>query len=202
MSPIAYSESVALPPTAANPYPSTIAVSVPFNGTFQVVNVRLNGLTHTFPDDLDALLAGPAGGNAIIMSDVGGSGDVAGVTLTLTDGATANIPDAGPLVSGTFRPTNITPGTGTETWPAPAPAPLGGSALSVFTGTDPNGTWELYFVDDQGTDSGSWSGGWCMDLLAGCASDDDCEDHNPCTIDACVDADCQTTTKTCDDGNP
>ena len=112
------------------------------------VSVRLIGLTHTFPDDIDILLVGPGGQNAIIMSDVGGSTAVTGVTLTLDDFAATSLPDAGPLVTGTFKPSNYV-GSGTEAWPAPAPVPSGGSALSVFTGTAPNGTWSLYVVDDR-----------------------------------------------------
>ena len=103
-------------------------------------------MSHTFPGDIDVLLVGPGGQNAIIMSDVGGGADVTGVTLTLDDAA-ASQPAGSPLVTGTFKPTNV--GT-SDAWPAPAPAPSGGSPLSVFNGTSPNGTWSLYVVDDAG----------------------------------------------------
>src|SRR4029078_8960586 len=105
------------PPTLSTPYPSTLSISgLGANGTLGAVKLR--GLRHTFPDDIDILLVGPGGQNAIIMSDVGGSGDVIGVDLTLKDGAAAPIPDSGPLVSGTFKPTNAEAG---DVWPAPAP---------------------------------------------------------------------------------
>ena len=146
---------------AGTPYPSTIEVS---NIPIQVakVTVRLNSLAHTFPSDIDVLLVGPQGQTAIVMSDVGGSADVTGVTLTLDDDATAPLP-AGTLTTGTFRPTNATIG---DPFPAPAPAPGTNSALSVFQGTNPNGTWRLFVVDDAGADLGSFSGGWTLSITA------------------------------------
>ena len=48
--------------------------------------VKIYGLTHTFPDDIDLLLVGPGGQNAIIMSDVGGSTAVSNVSFTIADG--------------------------------------------------------------------------------------------------------------------
>jgi len=56
----------------ASPYPSNISVSG-LSGTVVQVTVTINGLLHAIPDDLDFLLVGPAGQNAIIWSDAGGS---------------------------------------------------------------------------------------------------------------------------------
>ncbi len=144
----------------ANPYASNIVVSG-FSGSITKVTLSLFGLSHTFPDDIDILLVGPGGQNAIVMSDVGTTLDVVSINLTLDDDAASALPDAAQLVSGTFRPTNIGAG---DTFPAPAPAPLGGSALSVFTGTGANGTWSLYVVDDLGGDIGSLAGGWALNF--------------------------------------
>src|SRR5678816_4462236 len=94
---------------------------------------------------------------AILMSDVGGGADVTGVDLTLTDGAPP-LPNSGPLVSGVFSPTNI---SGSDAWPAPAPVASGSSALSQFNGSDPNGDWKLFVVDDSHVDQGSMTG-WCI----------------------------------------
>src|SRR5205814_6733498 len=79
------------------------------------------------------------------------------------------IPNSGTPVSGTFRPTNY--GTG-DLFPAPAPqvtynnAATAGSATfaSVFNGTNPNGTWSLYVVDDASADIGTMSGGWSINI--------------------------------------
>jgi hypothetical protein len=89
------------------------------------------------------------------------------LNLTYSDSAAAFPPDAGPLVSGTFKPSDVEVGDAFVA-PAPAgsygdPAPVGSATLtSVFAGTDPNGTWSLYVVDDTGADVGSISGGWCL----------------------------------------
>ncbi|PYJ08279.1 MAG: hypothetical protein DMF06_13305, partial [Verrucomicrobia bacterium] len=149
------------------PYPSNISVAG-LGGTITKVTVKLTNLSHTFPSDIDILLVGPGGQNAIIMSDVGGGDDVSGIDLTLDDAAANPLP-AALLSTGTFQPTNA--GTG-DTWPAPAPAPSGGSALSVFNGTSANGTWSLYVVDDAAQDVGSIAGGWqlIISTTAACAT--------------------------------
>ncbi len=166
----------------ATPYPSSIVVTGQPSYVCSAT-VNLSGITHTYPDDIDVLLARLSGSNAIVMSDVGGGNPAMSVNLTLNDAAASGIADTGPVVSGTFKPTNFT-GTGTETWAAPAPAPSGGSALSAFTGTNPNGTWNLWVVDDESPDGGSFSG-WCVNLVSICLAAADCDDGNPCTDDSC-----------------
>jgi subtilisin-like proprotein convertase family protein len=145
-----------------SPYPSNIAVSGLYS-TLTNVNVILQRLTHTYPDDIDVLLVGPAGQNLIIMSDVGGTFGVADITLTLDDAAATLLPDAGPLTTGTFRPNNVGAG---DPFPAPAPAPSAATQLNVFNGTNPNGTWSLYVVDDSPGDLGQFQTGWCLVLAA------------------------------------
>jgi subtilisin-like proprotein convertase family protein len=142
---------------AASPYPSDITVSG-VSGSVTKVTVSINGLSHTFPDDIDILLVGP-GGDAIIMSDAGNGFNVNNVTLTFDDAAAASLPDEAQIVRGIYQPTNY---EGTDPFPAPAPAPSGNSALSVFNGTNPNGTWSLYVVDDASGDVGQIAGGWTL----------------------------------------
>jgi subtilisin-like proprotein convertase family protein len=148
-------------PLAATPYPSPITVSG-LPGTIAHMSVTLNQFRHTFPDDVDVLLAGPAGQNAIVMSDVGGSANVDSATLTLDDSAAGPLPDGTVLSTGTFQPTNFE----ADVFAAGAPVPLGGSALSVFTGTVPNGTWNLWVSDDASIDAGYLIGGWSLDISA------------------------------------
>ena len=126
------------------------------------VNVSLFGFTHSNPDDVDILLVGPAGQKMILLSDAGGTGNISGVNLVLDDSAANSLPDSSLLTSGTFKPTNF--GSG-DTFPSPAPAGPYGSLLSVFQGTNPNGTWSLYVVDDANPRSGSFSGGWSLTFV-------------------------------------
>jgi len=148
---------------AATPYPSDIVVSG--LGNLTAVTVTLTGINHSFPDDIDMLLVGPQGQKAIVFSDVGGGPDLTGnsYNITLDDAALLPLPDTGTLASGTFQPTNSGAG---DPFPAPAPSGAAGSALSVFNGTNPNGTWSLYVVDDTAVDTGSISGGWSLNITA------------------------------------
>jgi extracellular elastinolytic metalloproteinase len=143
----------------SSPYPSTLEVSG-LHGTVSKVTVRLYDLSHTFPGDIDVLLVGPGGQRMVLMSDAGGGTDVVNVDVSFDDDAPTLLP--APLVSGTFRPTNL--GTAVDVFPAPAPAAPHGAALSVFNGTDPNGAWSLYVVDDTGQDSGNIVGGWTITI--------------------------------------
>jgi subtilisin-like proprotein convertase family protein len=182
---IAINDSAA-PPTLATPYPSTITVAGAV-GIFTLASVDLSGIGHTYPDDIDILLAAPGTPTtATLMSDVGGSTAVVGINLHLTDGAPP-LPDAGPLVSGTFAPTNV---DNLDTWPAPAPAPTGGTTLSSFNGTNPNGNWNLFVVDDAGADSGTIANGWCLNYLLTCSTASDCDDSDSCSVDSCVNGFC------------
>lgn len=149
--------------TAATPYPSNITVSG-VTGTVTKVAVKLLGINHTRPDDMDMLLVGPTGANAIIFSDVGGGTDAIDVNLGLDDDAASLLPNGGPLVSGIFQPTNIGT-TPLDSFSSPAPASSGNIALSVFVGLDPNGTWSLYLMDDFSGDFGSLSGGWALEIF-------------------------------------
>ncbi len=158
--------AITIPSTAAAaaaPYPSPISVSG-LNGTIVDVNVTLAGLSHTFPDDIDVLLVGPLGQNVVLMADVGSSLDVTSINLAFDDAAAASLPGAAQIVAGTFKPT-VDVGGG-FIGIVPAPMPPYGTTLSVFNGTAPNGTWNLFVYDDAHLDGGSISGGWSLDILA------------------------------------
>ncbi len=160
----------------ASAYPSTVDVSG-LRGRVSKVTVRLTGISHTFPDDLDFLLQGPEGQNVMLASDAGSpavAGDTSypanGITLTISDSASRSLSDIGPLVSGFYKPTNNAPGTGaTQELSPPAPPAPYGTSLSNFNGTDPNGTWKLFVLDDNthlagNTNVGKIFGGWGLDI--------------------------------------
>ena len=149
----------------AEPYPSDIAVKNLYPHITRVT-VTFRALSHTFPDDIDALLTGPAGTSVLLMSDAGNGHPIRDVTLTFDDTGPP-LPDSGQITSGTYRPTNYGAG---DTFPSPAPGPpyamqLGG-ATGAFPGSNPNGTWHLYIVDDSLVDVGQLVG-WSLHIEAG-----------------------------------
>jgi len=151
------------PPTKATPYPSTIPVTG-LSGVVAKITVQLNNFSHAFPDDVDIVLVGPEGQNAVVMSNCGGGHPGANnITLTLDDSASSGVPLYGPLVSGTFKPTKRLSSFGFP-FPSPAPASPGGASLAVFNGSNPNGTWSLFIVDDASPDAGTISGGWSISI--------------------------------------
>lgn len=144
----------------ASPYPSTIAVNG-LAGKISGVQVRLLGLTHYRPDDLDILLVSPTDRRVLLMSDAGGDTDISALNLTFASTGTA-IPDASALSSGTYQPGDYEPGT--DVFDAPAPYKWFSTDLSRFHEDSPNGTWSLYVMDDYGwTNPGSISG-WSLSL--------------------------------------
>jgi len=171
-------------PGAANPYPSTVAVSG-LTGA-KVIKVTLNNFRHEFEDDVDMRLVGPGGQALTMLSDTGGTTEqLTPITFSIADNGATLLPDATAFVNGTtYRPSNVD--TTTDAFPAPAPAgtsaaPAGtGTFASVF-GTDGaamNGNWSLYVFDDAGADPGRIEGGWTItfeanDFTCGLASNFD-----------------------------
>ncbi len=95
--------------------------------------------------------------------------DISGLNLTFDSDACpifCLLPNFTALSSGTYRPTNH---GGGDTFAAPAPAGPYGNSLNVFNNLDPNGTWNLYVVDDTGGDVGSISSGWSLTITTGVA---------------------------------
>src|SRR5436190_8665425 len=70
--------------SAGSPYPSNIAVAG-LSGTVTKVTVTLNGVSHTFPDDIDVMLVGPGGQNTLLMADAGGGYPITNVNLQFDD---------------------------------------------------------------------------------------------------------------------
>lgn len=145
----------------ASPYPSAITVSG-FTGAVTRVTVKLLGLSHTYPDDLDILLVGPGGQKVMLMSDAGGGGALSGVDLTFAATGSA-LPDSTQIATGTYQPADYEAG---ESLASPAPTSPYSTDLAVFNNQDPNGTWSLYIEDDSAKDGGSLAGGWQLVLTS------------------------------------
>jgi len=147
-------------PAAADPYPANIDVAG-LSGEVIDVDVALTGFAHSYPSDLDMLLVGPGGESVVLMSSVGSSFPVSDLNFTIDDSAGGSFPTETELVSGRFAPTDARPASSFE-----SPAPVGpyGSALSLFNGVDPNGTWSLYVVDSATGDEGEITSGWSLTI--------------------------------------
>ena len=147
---------------AASPYPSGLLVSGLLDPV-ETVTVTLRDFGHTWPADVDVLLVGPEGQNLLLMSDVGAGIPVSGVTLVFSDAASSQLGSGSEITSGTWLPSNQAVGL-PDAFPPPAPALSGATLLEVFAGTDPNGEWSLYVVNDSAGDAGQIAGGWSLTL--------------------------------------
>ncbi len=147
------------------PTPSALTVSG-LSAPITRLTVTLRNLSHSHPQDLDVLLVGPTGETVLLMSDVGGTDNANGVTLTFDDAASSPL-GTKRLASGTFKPTNLDDAEGADLFGSPAPAAPYGSALAIFNGTAGNGTWQLFVVDDSLGDGGALAEGWSLDITTG-----------------------------------
>ena len=149
---------------AANPYPAIITVSGVPAGSI-VKEVKINGLNHTWSDDVDILLQSPSGTNVVLISDVGGGGaDFTNNNYTLSDAAALSMGATVPA-SGTYKPTNRvgTIGVEPDNWVAPGPGAINqpNPLLSSFGNGNQNGDWKLFILDDAAGDAGNW-GSWSI----------------------------------------
>lgn len=154
----------------ADPYPSGITVAG-LGPSITDLTVTLHDVEHTCVKDLDILLVGPTGTTTTLLSDVGAPA----VDLCLLEGgdidASIVISDTGPsfgtsVPAGdpiTVRPSdNDALGHGADSWPGVGDE-FPASNLATFDGSNPNGTWNLYVVDDGLLDDGS-IGGWSLTI--------------------------------------
>jgi subtilisin-like proprotein convertase family protein len=141
----------------AEPYPSSIAVaSVP--GTIVSVKVTLNGFTHSYPDDLAAVVVGPSGDAVRLFDGPGSDVGYSGMTWTFSDSAAFPLPDVGMLSSGTYQP-----GQNEYYSALPQVTAVIQSRFEAFAGSQANGVWSLYLLDAAPFDSGSLSS-WGLEL--------------------------------------
>ena len=131
-----------------------IVFNVPDSGIIARVAITLGGLSHTWFDDIDALLVGPSGTAVLFLSDAGGSSDPDG-DYTFDDVlGTDTIPDSAYAPPGTYK-SSVYPAGFSDTFPAPAPAGPYQFSLTAFEYQQMQGTWYLYIVDDALADIGS-----------------------------------------------
>ncbi|MEA2573386.1 MAG: serralysin, partial [Chloroflexia bacterium] len=176
-----------------NPYPSPIQVTG-MTGAVSKVTVQLKNLTHDCVQDMDILLVSPTGQNTLLMSDVGGGASPSGMcgngapanpyqgisnlTFTIDDSAALTMPGTltatAPLTltTGTYKPTNYgSPPFNPDTFPTTVdfvtPPNNGNASLGVFNGSNPNGVWNLYIVDDGNQNpplNGRMGLGWSLTI--------------------------------------
>jgi subtilisin-like proprotein convertase family protein len=144
----------------ASPSPSTIAVSG-LSSNVTKVTVTISGLSHSFPDDIAAVLVGPTGVQVTLFDGPGESADANNLTWTFDDAASLQLPSSGTLVSGSFRAMNQYGSSFSG-----LPAGTRGTLLSAFNGLNPNGLWSLYVEDFVVGDVGNISGGWSLSVTA------------------------------------
>jgi uncharacterized repeat protein (TIGR01451 family) len=144
----------------ATPYPSSILVSAPAGQLVGKVTASLNNFTHTFPQDVNVLLVGPAGQQALLMAHAGGPFSVANLMLGFDPAATTTLPVT-QMSSSTNLPTQD--GASFDTFPGVAGTPSN-TNLNVFNGSNPNGFWSLYILDDTAGNAGSVVNGWTLNL--------------------------------------
>ena len=135
--------------SAASPYPSPVTVSGLVGGVANV-QVTLFGINNDIPDDMNVMLVSPNNKtNVLLMSHVGGSTALANTILTFSDTATPSLPDAGPIVTGKYK--TYYRRHRYRAFPSPAPAPHVGTlgSFAGLSGTNLNGAWNLYIVDDR-----------------------------------------------------
>ena len=116
-------------------------VPIPGDAVITGIQVHLQGLSHTYPSDMDIMLEGPTGQKVMLMSDVGGNNGINNIALSIADGAPIMPLDA--ISSGTYAPTDNGPG---DVLPGVSgPYSL---TLASFNGLSPIGEWKLYIYDD------------------------------------------------------
>jgi hypothetical protein len=145
----------------AAPYPSPIAVAG-LTGNVSKVTATISGLENEL-DDVQILLVGPGGQTTVLWRAICQN------ALNF-NGAAYNFDDAGSSLpamncpgSGIYKPTDLDQSPTPFTPPAPQGQPYG-STLSVFNGTNPNGTWNLFVESTQAGGSGAINGGWTLDI--------------------------------------
>ena len=142
----------------ASPDPSIVTVSG-VTGIITNVRVKLNGFTHTAPDDVDIYLVSPNNDVVAVLSDGGGINSLTNVDLIFDDNSDVEVPDSDQITELTYIPTDYEPG---EPIPSGANSPVR-TALTELAGSGVNGIWKLYVSDDSTGESGSITS-WSLEI--------------------------------------
>ncbi len=153
---------------------------------------------HTFPQDVNVILASPQGSNSILMSHTGYTNTVQHVNLTFDQSASNSLPLTSAIKTGTYKPTTNTTimgrlplvvSSGQSLPPVPeSPYPYAAN-LSTFVGSAPNGNWSLWVDDDNTLDNGYISNGWVLNISIGTQVENDSDlnvTFTPSTTNATV----------------
>lgn len=147
--------------SAANPYPATIEVAgIPLNEPLLNIVIKINGITHSYIDDVAAIVGSPGGLYVTLFDGAGVEGGVVDQVWVFDDTAEAEIPTTtSDPSSGRWRPNDQ---YGSE-FPDPVPAGTHPVTLSTFKNDDPNGTWKIFIADFTAGDGGTL-GGWSIEF--------------------------------------
>jgi hypothetical protein len=162
---VVVTNDTAIAPGNSGATPSVSPVSVSGqSGTVASVRVALHQPGIDSPGEVDMLLVGPGGQRSIVISDACAAGSFSNATdLTIADGFASLLPNCGTGVTGgTYSPTDVD--SGADEFPPGAPGPPYTASFATFVGTQPDGTWTLYTVDDSGGMLMFIGGGWSLDL--------------------------------------
>jgi subtilisin-like proprotein convertase family protein len=143
----------------ASPSPSPVAVSG-LVGRVQTVTVGMNYLSHTYLNDVGAMLHGP---DALEMRLFNGGifKPVNFLDLTFTDNADVPFPYLGnTMTSGSYKPWFVYGSSRVFTGDVSTEKAY---SLGEFSGLQANGTWNLFVQDFSAGDSGSIAG-WSLNF--------------------------------------
>lgn len=109
------------------------------------IELDINGLFHSDPEDLDIFLISPFTDDIDIMTDLGDGDPLLGVNLTFSDNADAPPPSDSQIFSGTYQPEGLT--TGRDSGFSTFVGGTGGSPLP----------WYLVVIDDSAGGDGEFA---------------------------------------------
>ena len=156
----------------ATPYPSTYVVSG-LTGVISnnpgSVQINIKDFRHSYPSDASLLLEGPNGNRVILQGRTGGAVGTFDISYTISDLGQMQMSNDALLDGVTYKPSALGlpffPSLeNTNSYNNPGPVNNGVATLaSTFGGTNPNGIWKLYVLDEYLEDGGQ-IGDWSLNI--------------------------------------